>query len=104
VRLMPSFRSVVSLIPTFVEPISSYQNGPSVRLNERARGAVLIEFQAVSRPSEVQNRPDLTGCNEGETSRSGQGCFDCGSGQKLESPHDIDVGRSGVDSLAQVTP
>ena len=97
VRLMPSFRAAVSLIPTFIEPISRCQNGPSIRIEERARGAVVIEFQAVSRPSEVQKRPDLTGCNEGETSRSDQGCVDRHRGQKLESPHDFHVGRSGVD-------
>ncbi|MFJ5993318.1 hypothetical protein [Lentzea sp. NPDC092896] len=104
VRLMPSFRSVASLTPTFIEPICPCQNGPSNRANGRAREAVVVEFQAVSRPSEVQNRPDLTGHNEGETSRSGQGGVDGGTGQKIKCPHDIDVGRTRLDSLAQVAP
>lgn len=104
VRLMPSFRSIVSLIPTFVEPISPCKNGPSVRIKKRARGAVAVEFQAVSRPSEVQKRPDLTGCNEEETSRSGQRYFDRGPGRKLKCSHDFHVGRTGLDPLAQVAP
>lgn len=60
-EVMPIFKAAPTVI-VFRSPGTT--NGPTSRVCTRARGAAVIKFQAVSRPCDVQKRPDATGPNE----------------------------------------
>lgn len=62
-EVVPIFKAAPTVI-TFRSP--GTRKGPTRRICTRTRGANVINFQAVSRPSDVQNGPDATGSNENE--------------------------------------